>query len=213
MWLSRVDRGHWWIRRRALFNTTSSRADCSTGSGPPAQAARSTAATTTLSFTSRTRTLRLTRAGQERCYRRRPSGSSRLVAGSTASQSLGQWSLSGRQGDGEYLARRVPLAEPEARRVRGNSPVGTFPRTVTGSTTSPATSGNGRVTGSLPATPRMCSTPVAGPATPARPATKAPTQRRVNPARISRTRSSRAARIFAPPTTACAIAQLRDSRR
>ena len=32
-----------------------------------------------------------------------------------------------RQADGEHLAGRVPLAEPQARRLRGTSPVGSFP--------------------------------------------------------------------------------------
>ena len=40
---------------------------------------------------------------------------------------LGRRALPGRQDDGEHLAGRVPLAEPEARRLRGHLAVGTFP--------------------------------------------------------------------------------------
>ena len=62
--------------------------------------------------------------------------------------------LPGRQGDGEHLAGRVPLAEPAARRLRAEPRRSArFRRTATACTTWPATSGSGRPTGTRPATP------------------------------------------------------------
>ena len=59
-----------------------------------------------------------------------------------------------RQADGEHVAGRVPVAEPQARRLRGHvAGRHRSRRTATASTTWPATSGSGRPTGSRRGTP------------------------------------------------------------
>ena len=63
---------------------------------------------------------RRTRRGQGRSCRPRPSGSSPRGVDSRARCSHGATRRPRWQGDGEHVAGRVPLAEPEARRLRGN---------------------------------------------------------------------------------------------
>ena len=60
-----------------------------------------------------------TRPGRGRSSRPRPSGSTRRAAGSTARCSPGATELP-EGSDGEHLAGRVPVAEPEDRRLRGH---------------------------------------------------------------------------------------------
>ena len=79
---------------------------------------------------------------------------------------LGRRALPRRQGDGEHLAGRVPLAEPEARRLRGHvAGRAASRRTATASTTWPATSGSGRPTGT-PAHPDEVDKPCCVPGNP-----------------------------------------------
>ena len=70
---------------------------------------------------------------------------------------LGRRPLPGRQADGEHVAGRVPLAEPETRRIRGDL-AGRQLRAqrATASTTWPATPGSGRPTGSRPGIRTRC---------------------------------------------------------
>ena len=71
---------------------------------------------------------RPTRRGRARSCRPRPSGSTRPAAGSRARSSPGATSTSPTgKADGEHLAGRVPVAEPEARRVRGHLAGRSFP--------------------------------------------------------------------------------------
>ena len=70
------------------------------------------------SSTSPTGTPRRTRRGRARRCRPRRSGNSPRAAASRTPNSLGRRVRAGRATDGEYLAGRVPVGEPGARRLR-----------------------------------------------------------------------------------------------
>ena len=91
-----------------------------TGSGPGGRARRSTAETGIRWSTSPTRTPRHTRRGRAKTCRPRRSGNSRHVVDSTARCSPGGTSTYPTASRGEHVAGRVPLAEHQARRLRGN---------------------------------------------------------------------------------------------
>ena len=88
-------------------------------------------------------------SGRARSCRPKPSGSSPHGAASrTRSSRWGDEFMPERHADGQHLAGRVPMAEP-ARRMVSSGPrrLARSRRTATACTTWPATSGNGRPTG------------------------------------------------------------------
>ena len=72
------------------------------------------------SYTSPTRTPPPTQPGPARTCPPRRSGSTPPAAGSTARRSPGATTTSRKRAARQHLARRVPLAEPRARRLRGH---------------------------------------------------------------------------------------------
>ena len=108
-------------RARTTFATGGSTCRVRTGRSPPVPGTTINGATGTRSSRWPTRTRRRTRPGPASRSRPRRSGSTRRAAGSTARGSPGATSdVPNGTPDGQHLAGRVPVAQLEGRRLRGD---------------------------------------------------------------------------------------------